>query len=302
MKSDNTTKGIILSIAASFCGSAVPIATKIAAKYLTSQRILFMRMFIAFIILSLLMKFLLKTKMKITKRSLLISLFGSLNFIFFIFGINFMPAVYSPVFYSMVPIEATVLAFLLYKDKPNVIKFVGIIIGLVGALLILATRPNNGTSQGEASLLGIILVGLASLSIATYSLLISKSKNLPSAYSISLQSILLTLVMATPVMLLDVSNNPLKDVDIYAPELFISIFVMSFLGTIMQYILYQKGIQKIGISSNVVFFYAQPVFVVIMATIFLGESIQLVYVAGILMVLFGSSLNMGVFDKFFSKN
>ncbi len=251
-------------------------------------------MAVAFILIFLFLAIFIKPKIQIDKNTLLISLFGALNFVFFMFAINFMPAVIAPIFFSLVPIEVTLFSYLLFREKVSSAQLIGIIVGYFGAIIVLS--PSFSNAQGsEVRPIGIVLVLLASSSIAMHSLLIQRSNNRYSPYNLSFQSIGVALIFSIPILIVAPRTAEIaKDFNFNVVWFFLGIAAI---GTISQYLSFQHAIGKIQASANVVFFYFQPVFTITMSLIFLDESISIIYVIGLVFVLIGSSLNLGMYTK-----
>lgn len=277
-------------VLAVICAASVPILSKIVLNYVTSPFALLLRMLIALIILALFMKFILKTKFEFTKHSLLVAVFGGLNFSFFILGIKFMPTIFTPVFYSLVPIQATILGWLFFRDRVAKINLFGILIGLAGAL-VLFSDSLVGSSKTGISVLGFMFLMLASFCITIYGLLIERFKKLPSAFNISFQSILFALLLSLPIAA--TFPNAFNFVNEPDVNFWLAILSLAAFGTILQYVLYQKSIQAMGKLATVLMFYLQPIFVIALSAIFLNESINwITYVTGMVLILLGSSMNM----------
>ena len=292
----NKTKidGVLLSLTASFSGATAPIFTKLILEYFSPQLALFFRMLGAFILISILLIFVIKPKMEINSRTLMIAFFGGMNFVLAIFGINYLPAVLIPVFYSLVPIEVTLFSFLLFKKRISKIKLLGIFIGYFGALIVLLPSLSNAKGD-EIKPIGILLVMLASASIALFSIFIERSNSRYSSFNLSFQAITFALVFSIPMLFIESSS--LRTEKVFNFNVVWFILGIAAIGTIMQYVIFQGAIAKIQASANVVFFYFQPFFVILMALAFLDETISSSYIIGLTLVLAGSSLNIGIYSK-----
>ena len=288
---DPQYKGLALATIGTFFASTVPVFSKVLLGYVTSPFALFLRMSTALFILLFVTKFVLKQRLIFTKQGTVVALFGALNLSFFIFGINFMPTIFTPVFYSLVPIQTTLLAWIIFRDKINGFKLIGILLGLSGTLIILSESFSHG-STSEIQPLGVIFLSTASISIALYGLLIDHAKKgtLPSAYNVTLQSIFFGLIFSLPIVLLFSNAFEMqKPVDF---GFVMALIGLAGFGTIMQYVLYQNAIKLIGKVATVLFFYLQPVFVVGIGALFLHETVTWLYPVGMVLVLLGSSLNI----------
>jgi len=146
-------------LVAGILGGLSPIAAKIALQELSPMAVLFLRISVMVVVF---MPVLISSRRHLLihwKRLLLLGFFWTGNVTLFIIGIKYTTSAISQVMYSMVPITVTILAFALNKEKIRPIQVVGIMVGLIGAiiLLILSNDPNKqlGTMYGNA----IILLG-----------------------------------------------------------------------------------------------------------------------------------------------
>ncbi len=282
-------RGLSLALVATLCASAAPALSKVVLSYVASPVVLMLRMSFALILLIVLIKFIVNDRFHINKQSVLVAFFGALNFAFFIFGIKYMSTIFTPAFYSLVPIQTTILAWLLFQNKVIPIKLIGILIGLIGTWVIFSETFSGG-STSDIHPLGIVFLLSASISITLYGLFIQNLKNLPSAYNVSLQAIIFGLLLSIPVALFTPNSFVVaKPIDLW---FWISILALAGFGTVMQYVFYQNSIRILGTSATVIFFYLQPVFIVIISLLFLDEKLTWHYPLGMTLVLLGSSLNI----------
>jgi len=289
LHSDYQNKGLSLALVATLCASVAPALSKVVLSYVTSPVVLMLRMSFALLLLTIIMKVIVSERFQISKQSMLVAIFGALNFAFFIFGIQYMPTIFTPAFYSLVPIQTTILAWLLFRNKIKPIKLVGILIGLIGTWVIFSETFSGG-STSDIHPLGIVFLLTASISITLYGLLIHNFKNLPSAYNVSQQAIFFGFLVSIPVALFTPDSFvTVKPIDVW---FWVGILAFAGFGTVMQYVFYQNSIRILGTSATVIFFYLQPVFIVIISLLFLDERLTWHYPVGMALVLLGSSLNI----------
>lgn len=70
-------------------------------------------------------------------------------------------------------------------------------------------------------------------------------------------------------------------------EIWISVFVLSILGTALAYIWYYEGLEKIGASRTGIFNNFIPVWATALSVLVLGEQITISFIIGFLVVLSG---------------
>lgn len=284
----NTQQGLFFSLTAALCGSTSPIFSKLILEYYSPSFALLIRMVLSSVFMIIIVVLIIREKIIVNKETLRIAIFGALNIVFFMFAIKYIPAHFAPVFYSLVPIEVTLLAFIIYREKISPIKLLGIVIGYLGSLLVVVSTFAGKDNSG-VDVIGIVLVVCASMSIALFSLFIQVSNDRYSSYNISLQSILVSALCSIPIFLTSDGIEPQKEFSIKVLFYLVGISLFASIG---QYVMFPKAIAKIKASANVAFFYSQPFMVILMSVLFLGEDIKPIYFVGLIIVLIGSSLNL----------
>ncbi len=131
-----------------FCGLAATsiyglnhtIAKEVMPYYIQPAGFILLRVISACILFWIIGFFLPKEKIyrKDIKPLIAASLFGMcINMLAFFIGLDYSTPIHSSVIITMVPIFAMILAFFILKEKLNRLNFLGIIIGFMGALLLI---------------------------------------------------------------------------------------------------------------------------------------------------------------------
>lgn len=179
------------------------------------------------------------------------------------------------------PIFVLLFSTILLKEKATFDKIACILLGIAGITLIIYKGNIGGDT---AASLGLAII--ASLTFGLYTVLGKlKSERLSSISMICISSILGSL-MYVPVLLWN--GIPL----FYIPQgTFLKVFYLGVFLSGIAYITYIEGLKILTASKGAMVFFLKPVIASILAVIFLGESLNLKTVAGMLIVLLGIFIN-----------
>jgi drug/metabolite transporter (DMT)-like permease len=184
------------------------------------------------------------------------------------------------------PIFVLFFSSILLKEKVTLDRIVCIVLGITGITLIIY----KGNIGGDTAL-SLILATIASLTFGLYTVLGKlKSEGISSITMICYSSIFGSLKYI-PVLL--IKGIPLFNIP---QEAFIKILYLGVFLSGIAYITYMEALKILTASKGSMVFFLKPVVASILAMIFLGESLSLKTVAGMLLVL------AGVFINFFKVN
>lgn len=208
---------------------------------------------------------------------------------FFFGALTHMPASRTAVFVSLNPICVTLLAVLVLGDRPSPLKWLGIGIAMVGACVVIS-RGDMMTLLGDlSSAFGIgealILGGIVSW--AAYTILGQGALRDLSPVAATTYAALWGFAMLLAATLWLDPQGFAKALD---PQLMIQIAYLAVFGTVIPFVWYYLGVQRIGSARAVVFTNLVPVFGVILGVVLLGERVHWSMIAGGLLVISGVSL------------
>jgi drug/metabolite transporter (DMT)-like permease len=196
---------------------------------------------------------------------------------------------------ATVPLFGALVAWLWLKDRPHGMKIVGLLIGFVGVAMLASGKasfkPNaSGLVTGWAVLacLGACLCyGLAASFAKRY------LSGQPSLVIATGSQVGATLGLALPTLLFWPSQPP--SVTAWLALLTVGVFC-----TGVAYVLYFRLIDKVGAAGALTVTFLIPVFAVVYGVIFLGEAVTAWMLICGAIILFGTSLSMGLL-KFFAR-
>jgi len=180
-------------------------------------------------------------------------------------------------------IALTILSALLLKEKFTKFKFVGIILSLTGALIVIS-RGNlqvilqGNIGWGELFILGCVVCWSSFTVIGKIIM-----KDLKPIIAITYACLAGTLLLIIPAYQEDVLQNFMQ----YSVEVWLSVFVLGFLGTALAFTWFYEGIDKIGPSRAGIFINFVPIFATLMAVLVLREKLSPSLIVGAIFVVSG---------------
>ena len=212
-------------------------------------------------------------------------LFGmSINIAAFIAGLDYSTPVNSSILIIISPIFVVILSFFIFKNKINFIKILGIILGFIGAIILILTADSN-SSIGRNIPIGNFLFIVNSLSYAYYLIIVK-----PMAEKYDLITLFKWLFLIGLVFNFPLGINQFLDVDWQNLPLLQAILPMAFVvicTTFMTYFLNGYALTKLTSTEVAVFMYLQPIIGVIFAIFTNSDTITLTIVIASMLIFTG---------------
>jgi drug/metabolite transporter (DMT)-like permease len=205
---------------------------------------------------------------KVERKDLLLlafcGLFGvAINQLFFFHGLNLSSSINSGIIMTINPILVLILAYFVLKEKITTYKFVGILLGALGAVLLTLA----GGSGSDDSLLGDLFLFLNALSYAIYLVI---AKPLMKKYSpLTVITYVFTFgwifVLAFPLTWIELQTTDFSIIpaDIWGKIAFVVIAV-----TFLVYLLTMYALKYLSPSVSASYIYLQPILVIFFALFF----------------------------------
>jgi drug/metabolite transporter (DMT)-like permease len=250
-----------------------------AAKYLTSNN--FMQPFgmnviragvsaLLFWLLFLLYPSAKKIERKDTPRFILCALTGiAINQMLFLKGLSLTYSIHAVLLMLTTPILITIIAAWVLKERLNIYKIAGLVLGITGAVILISSGQSSGT--GENVLLGDLLVLINAVSYTFYFILV---KPLMLKYN-PVQVIRLIFTYGL-LMILPFGWTEFIAIEwnSFGATEYACITLVTVCGTFLAYLFNVYGIKVLGASVAGAYIYIQPVFAAVIAMIFLKESLE----------------------------
>ena len=203
--------------------------------------------------------------------------------IMFFRGLQVIEAGRAALIIAINPILIALFSALFFKEKLGVIRLVGIMISITGAMIVIsrgeiASFFNGGLGIGEILIFGCVTSWVA------FSL-IGKTivRSLSPLVSIFYSSAVGTLTLFVPAY----REGILSDWQHYVPADWLSLFFLAFFGTVLGFVWYYEGIKSIGPTKAGLFINFVPVSAIFLAWLLLAEPVTLSLLVGAVFVSIG---------------
>ena len=210
----------------------------------------------------------------------------ALNQMLFIKGLSFTFPIHAALLTLITPIFITILAGRMLKEKITFTKIFGLLLGVVGAFLLISNRGIS--APGENALLGDFLVILSAFAYTFYFILVKPLMNKYSAIQVIRWIFTIGFLMTFPLSLKEFTDITWQ---VFALQDWLILFVIVVPGTFLAYVFNVYGIQKLSASMAGAYIYSQPVFAVVFAMIFLKERLSLYKIIAAIFIFAGVYLS-----------
>ena len=275
------------TIATTIYGINHTVAKMVMPIYIGSLGLVFLRVLGATIIFWTISLFF-KTKPIEKKDRLTIlkcGLFGmSINIAAFIAGLDYSTPVNSSILIIISPIFVVILSFFIFKNKINFIKILGIILGFIGAMILILTADSN-SCIGRNIPLGNFLFIVNSISYAYYLIIVK-----PMAEKYDLITLFKWLFLIGLIFNFPLGINQFLDVDWASLPLWEAVLPMIFVvvgTTCMTYFLNGYALSKITSTEVAVFMYLQPIIGILFAIFTKSDTITLIMFIASMLIFTG---------------
>lgn len=203
--------------------------------------------------------------------------------IFFLNGLKLVPAGRASIIIASNPVMIALGAALIFKHRLGPVKSLGVLISVSGAMVTIS-RGNlvNLISAGIG--IGDLMIFGCVLSWAGFSL-IGKSvlSQIPPRTAVAYASVIGSMLLLAPAIM---SGMP-ADMKTYTLLDWSNIFYLGFFGTVLGFVWYYQGIEKIGPTRAALYINFVPISAIIMAYLILKEPFTWFLATGATMVIIG---------------
>ena len=222
-------------------------------------------------------------KKKIDKKDIvrfLLCAFSALaaNQMLFMKGVSLTYPIHASLLLLITPILITFIAAWVLKETITPLKLIGLFLGVTGACILIMS--GHDTTKKNDILLGDLLIIMSTVLYTIYFILVK-----PLMQKYSTMEVMRWVFTFGFIMILPLGWNEFTQIpwNIYKFNEYLLLFMIVVPGTFLAYIFNAYGIKKLSASTAGTYIYSQPVFAVIIATIFLKESLELYkIIAGII--------------------
>ncbi|MEK7617119.1 MAG: DMT family transporter [Patescibacteria group bacterium] len=218
----------------------------------------------------------------------------TLNIAFFFSGMKRTDATSASVITLVIPILSVVLGWWFLKEKVFLINLLGIIVGLIGALIIIGIPEILLGEYDTTKLLGNFLIFLASVSFVIGAIFSRQMLKKYPSLIVTAFAFLVGLITFFPLAALEYIQNP-GWVDKVTMLGIFGLAFMVLLSSISAYFLFEWGLAKTSLVRADLFQYIEPIWASSLAVLILGEQITIPYIAGAILIAAG--VYMGTLAK-----
>ncbi len=221
------------------------------------------------------------------KRFVLCALLGIvINQLLFIKGLSMTFSIHASLLMLTTPIFITLIAAWILKESLNKFKILGLIMGVIGAVVLVVSRKNTG--NGTDIFWGDIFIIINAISYSYYFILVIPLMKRYKAITVIRILFTIGTIIALPVCWSQFISIPWHN---YAPMQFSILALIIFGGTFLAYVFNLYGIKYLGASVSGSYIYTQPFFATAIAIIFLNESLDLYKIVGAFFIFLGVYLS-----------
>jgi drug/metabolite transporter (DMT)-like permease len=281
------SKNFLIILIVALAGGSIPVFAKLALRDFEPFTLIFFRFLAASIVIYF---FLPKEDLSLSKMNRLkwVAFVGTLNPIFIFLALQHLPANVIALFYAAVPGLSVVYLWITKKAHESMKQFVGFILGMTGVLVI-SQQTIHDKSSGDPKL-GLIFITIAVVGFFAYGIMskeLQRNENISGA-ALAFYFSVFTAVMALPFAVRETITDPWLGNVHLGPVL--AVLYLGFLGTGVQYLLYQKSLKTMEAAQANLFIYLQPVVGVVLAALLVDEKITLSLLLGAVIVLIGARM------------
>ena len=188
---------------------------------------------------------------------------------------------------AVCPALMALLSVLVLKDRLNSMQIVGITVSFIGAAIVIVKADMNNLlsiafTRGDLWMLAAVMVW------AVYSIAVKlRPEDLNPLIMLTVITGMGALILL-PFYLwesLTIRTMPVT------PQSLMTIGYVTFIASLLAYVCYNKGVSLIGPAKAGIAIHLMPVWVAILAFIFLGERLESYHLVGITLILTGIILN-----------
>jgi drug/metabolite transporter (DMT)-like permease len=272
------------------------IALKILVNHFSPVTLTSFRIFTAGLVVILILFFIGQLR-KLTRKEVMYigtaSLFSVVaHHLFLAVGLTKTTASNAGLILGLVPLVTSVLAIVFLGNRFTVFRFIGILLGFTGVVFVVL----NGKSGIHHVSIGDFYIFLSVLSQAVSFIMIKKATETLDARVMTGWMLLFGSVLLF-IISLWMEPTGLSSMTNWTPSLWVIFLASAVLATALGHMFYNKAIQQIGAAESAIFINLNPLFSLMGAYLFLGESISHSQIMGFILIVIGVILGSGVLDE-----
>jgi drug/metabolite transporter (DMT)-like permease len=190
---------------------------------------------------------------------------------------------------SATPAFIVVFAWLLLHEKAGGRQWLGLVIATAGVLIITLAGDQSVTVEASDPLLGNVLLIVAAVSWALYSVMVKIQTQKYSALTVTLAMTAFGIPIVAPVTAIELQTQSIGPI---TPEVLLGILYVGVGSTAIAFFLWNKSFELLDAASASLFFFAQPVVGALLSAIFRKQQLDAYFFVGGGLILAGALLGM----------
>ncbi len=190
---------------------------------------------------------------------------------------------------SATPAFIVLFAWWILHERAVGRQWAGLGIATTGVLIVSLLDVRSATDTATNPLLGNLLLIVAAVTWALYSVLVKINARKYSALAITLTVTALGIPIVAPVAAIELQT---QSIGTLTPAALFGILYIGIGSTAIAFFLWNKSFELLDAATASLFFFAQPVVGTLLSAIFLGEKLSWSFFVGGALILLGALLGM----------
>lgn len=190
---------------------------------------------------------------------------------------------------SATPAFIVLFAWLILRERAAGRQWLGLGIATIGVLIVSLLGDQPASEEATNPLLGNLLLIVAAVSWALYSVLVKLNTQKYTALAITLAVTALGIPMVAPVAAIELQTQSIGTLTV---PVVLGILYIGIGSTAIAFFLWNKSFELLDAATASLFFFAQPVVGALLSAIFLGQKLGWSFLLGGGLILLGALLGM----------
>lgn len=285
MPNSNVKAHIALFLVNLIYGGNYSIAKIALPAYIKPYGFILIRVFFACLLYWLLKAFLVQEKVSWKDKAYLFlcGMFGvATNQLFFFKGLSITSEINASLLMITTPILVMLISVFMKRESMNLIKFIGLLLGVAGALLLIAGRF-NGSFQLNQLNKGDLFIVFNAISYSFYLVLVKKMMEKYNPLTVISHVFLFGLI---PVAFIGFKQFSEVEWSSFTPAVWLSVIYVVIATTFLAYLLNVYALKRVNPSLVGIYIYLQPLFAAFIS-ILLGKPLSMIHFIAALLIFSG---------------
>lgn len=186
---------------------------------------------------------------------------------------------------SATPAFIVVFAWLLLREAASSRQWLGLALATIGVLVVTLAGDRTATDKATNPLLGNLLLIVAAVTWALYSVQVKSLTHTYSALAVTLGVTAIGIPIVAPVSVIELQT---QSIGLITLPVLLGILYVGIGSTAIAFFLWNKSFELLDAASASLFFFAQPVVGVLLSALFLNQQLHLSFFAGGGLILIGA--------------